>query len=251
MIDFPIPPPDLKLIGSGMPRARHQNGWVERTGKKVKTWTGYWYVYVTENGVEKRRQRSAVLGNCAEMTKGAAEDKLRDEYLRGGRPPRCGATFEQLAHWYQKTNAGCWSKKWRDTTRGLFTHHILPQLGSRIAAELKKTDIQQAIAANPESQSESSVKKCLTHIRAVFRMDVEDEVLDKMPAIIGRGKIKTPPMREPSERSLDLEECHRLLDVACGRDRLIIRLLAVCGFRPSELFALRVNDVGEGAPARR
>ena len=40
MINFPIPPPDLKLIGGSMPRARHQNGWVEKTGKKTKTWTG-------------------------------------------------------------------------------------------------------------------------------------------------------------------------------------------------------------------
>ncbi|MGI9070594.1 MAG: hypothetical protein ACR2JB_04515 [Bryobacteraceae bacterium] len=63
-------------------------------------------------------------------------------------------------------------------------YQILPQLGSRIAAELKKTEIQQAInaiAANPESQSESCVKKCLTHIRAVFAMAIDDELLDKMP----------------------------------------------------------------------
>ena len=245
MIDFPKPPPDLKLIGSGMPRARHQNGWVERTGRKRKTWTGYWYEYARqEDGSEKRLQRSKVLGPCAEMTKGAAEDKLRD-ILRDERPPQTNATFEQLAQWYLKTNEGRWSKRWNGVLRCIFRYQILPRLGSRIASELKKSDIQRAIndiAADPKSQSASIVQKSLTHIRAVLHQAIEDELLDRNPAV----KVDMPHVRRPSERFLTLEECQRLLAVATARDRIIIRLFMVCGLRPSELFALRVNDIFPG-----
>ena len=69
---------DIRKIGLSTPRERRQQGWVEKTGTKAKTWTGYWYEYVTSDGGEKRQQRSRVLGKCAEMTKGAAEANLLD-----------------------------------------------------------------------------------------------------------------------------------------------------------------------------
>jgi integrase len=227
-----------------MPRERRQNGWVEKTGKKTKTWTGFWYEYVTVDGVDKRQQRSKVLGKCSEMTKGAAADALR-EHIRGAKPPESSATFEQFANWYLKTNRGRWSKKWNDTSKGLFKYQILPRLGSRVATKLKRSEIQQAIndiAADPKSQSRSCVSKCLTHIRAVFNFAIEDDLLERNPAL----SVEMPPTRRPSERFLSLEECKRLLEVACRRDNLIVRLFTVLGFRPSELFALRINDLLPG-----
>jgi integrase len=128
---------------------------------------------------------------------------------------------------------------------GIFKCQILPRLGDRIATELKKSDVQQAlndIAADPASQSRSIVEKCLTHVRAVFDFAIEDELLERNPTL----KVELPLTRRPSERFLTLEECQRLLDVANRRDRLIIRLFVVCGFRPAEFFALRVNDVRDG-----
>jgi hypothetical protein len=48
-----------------MSRERRQNGWVEKTGKKTKSWTGYWYVYVMEDGrrsvVDGRRSWESAL----------------------------------------------------------------------------------------------------------------------------------------------------------------------------------------------
>ncbi|MGI9072520.1 MAG: tyrosine-type recombinase/integrase [Bryobacteraceae bacterium] len=235
---------DLSKLGRHMPRERHQNGWVEKTGKKAKTWTGYWYEYVVSEGTEKRMQRSKVLGRSSEMTKGAAEAALREE-IQGGRPPQIGATFGQLAAWYLKTNEGLWSKKWNDTSKGLFKYQILPRLGDRIAADLRRSDIQQAIndiAADPKSRSESCVKKCLTHIRAVFNFTIDDELLERNPAL----KVEMPPTRRASERFLTLEECKSLLAAAGRRDNLIVRLFMVVGLRPSELFALRINDLQIG-----
>lgn len=240
---------DFDTISRSMPRERRQNGWVEKTGRKTKTWTGFWYEYVRQpDGSEKRQQRSKVLGKCVDLTQGAAEDELRD-VIRAERPPAKTATFAQLARWYLKTNKGRWSAHWYASVSALFTHQILPRLGDRVAAELKRSEIQQAIndiAADPKSQSRSQVEKALTHIRAVFNSALDDEFLDHAP-VIGKGKIILPPTRRPSERFLTLEEAQQLLDVAGARDRLILRLFVVCGFRPAELFALRVNDVLDGA----
>ena len=239
---------DIVTIGRSMSRERRQNGWVEKTGKKTKTWTGYWYVYVKDAaGVDKRHgPKSKVLGKCSDMTKGAAEDALR-EHIRGARPPESKATFEEFAKWYVRTNEDQWSKKWKGTVKGLFKHQINPRIGSRIAAELKKSEIQQLlneIAADPKSQSESIIKKCLTHVRAVFNMAIDDELLARNPA--PPRKIKLPSMRPASERFLTFEESQRLLAVADRRDNLILRIFVVLGLRPGELFALRVNDIQPG-----
>ncbi len=55
------------------------------------------------------------------------------------------------------------------------------------------------------------------------------------------NKAELPRLRKASERFLKLPECHRSLAVAGRRDGLILRLFLVCGLRPSELFALRVD----------
>jgi integrase len=228
-----------------MSRERRQDGWVEKTGKRSKTWTGYFYEYVRQaDGSEKRMQRCKVLGKCAEMTKGAAEESLR-VHIRAGRPLESIATFEDLARWYLKTKQGLLSKKWGKTLAAIFEHQILPRLGPQLASELKRSDIQQAlnaIAADPRSQSESMVGKCLTHIRAVFEFAIEDDLIERNPA----RKVEMPPTKARQERFLTLEECQRLLELADRRDNLILRLFFICGFRTGELFALRVNDLGPG-----
>ena len=179
------------------------------------------------------------------MTKGQAEDALR-EHIRGNARPSCAATFRQIGEWYLKTNRERWSKKWRVTVDGLFEHHIFPQLGEKVAADLRKSDIQQAvdaIAAASGLNSKSFLEKIRTQIRAVFSFAVDDELLARNPA----SKIELPKARKPSQRFLTLEECWRLLSVAGLRDNIIIRLFMVLGLRPGELFALRVDDVQPGA----
>jgi integrase len=232
-----------------MPRERRQLGWVEKTGKKAKTWTGYWYIYVSAEGSpEKRLRRKKVLGKCTELTKGAAEDRLRD-LIREDKPPACDSTFEQMSKWYLKTNEGRWSKRWCQTVDGLFRLHINPKIGARPAGKIKRSEIQQVIntiAASPECRSGSIVAKCVTHIRGVFNLAIDDELLERNPAL----KLDMPPTRPASERFLTLEECQLLLQVAqitSQRDYVILRIFMVCGLRPSELFALRLNDVTAGA----
>lgn len=234
---------DLVTMGLRMARERRQNGWVKKTGKKTKVWTGYWYEYVTVDGTEKRRQKSDVLGSVTELTKGAAQDKLRDT-IRGERPPETNATFGQLAKWYLKTSEGRWSKSTRGVMASIFERRILPQIGSRRAADIKPSEVQQALdaIAADGTASESLLKKCRTHIKAVFELAIEDEHLEKNPA----KRLELPKHKPPSERFLTLDECQRLLSVSAGRDRLIVLVMMTLGLRPSELLALRADDVQPG-----
>jgi len=227
-----------------MPRERRQHGWVEKTGKKTKTWTGYWYEYVSVDGVEKRRERCKVIGKCTELTKGAAEEKLL-ALIRGPKPTSNANTFSQFAQWYMEINQARWTKNWRVTIHAMFRYHILPKLGSLEAQKIRKSNIQLAIneiAANPKTQSRSFLTKCLAQMRAVFAFAMEDDLLVKNPAL----KVDLPPYRRVDSRFLTLAQCKRLLEVGTERDRLIVRLFMVCGFRPSELFALRADDILAG-----
>ena len=245
---------DLATIGRTMSRERRQTGWVEKTGKKTKSWTGYWYVYVPiQNGEEKRRRRKKALGRCSELTKGAAEDALL-KFIRESeastqqpakpkapRKPTAASTFAELAARYIAGDSPTWSKKWQGTVKGFFKLHILPELGERIAAEIENSDVQlaiNAIGAKPNCQSASMLQKCVVQIRAVYKDAIKNRTLQYDPVV----SIKLPPTRKASERFLTLDECRRLLEVAPPRDNLIIRLFMVLGFRPGELFALRLDD---------
>jgi hypothetical protein len=71
----------LNVVGLGLhlPRQRKRpRGTVERFGSRPENWRGLYYVYVMEDGIEKRAQRRPVLGPTASMSKRSAEDKLAE-----------------------------------------------------------------------------------------------------------------------------------------------------------------------------
>jgi hypothetical protein len=66
-------------IGLHLPRQRvRPRGSVERFGTRPENWRGLYYVYIKEDGIEKRVQRRPVWGPTASMSKRVAEDKLAE-----------------------------------------------------------------------------------------------------------------------------------------------------------------------------
>ena len=241
---------DIARIGLHMPRQRHQDGYVYRTGKKKKVWTGRFYEYVKQaDGSEKRMERVRVVGTCSRLSKGEAEDALRN-HIRNlknqtaqGEKPNC-ATFADAAIRYMTLKSGDWGKKMRGTMKSVIERQIVPALGARLVADLKPSDIKEFFNRIAESSSESLTKKCVTHVRGIFDVLVEDNVLAKNPA---KAMIVTmPKTRKPNGRFLTMSECRKLLASVTGADYLILRLLLSCALRPSELFALRLDDVEDG-----
>jgi integrase len=92
--------------------------------------------------------------------------------------------------------------------------------------------------------SYSSVKKTRTYVAAALEYAVGERIIAVNPA----AKVKLPgaKLRKPSRRVYGLDEMHQLLSAARSvsvREHLIVRIFYVCGLRPGELFALRVDDV--------
>jgi integrase len=227
------------------PRQRQQNGFVKATGSKPRTWTGYWYVYKEVDGKQKRYERSKVLGKRSEMNKGQAEDKLRAFLRTPDSPVDDGPpTFEFIADRYLKLKSGDWGVSQRVVIGSLFRNYVIPEIGTKKVTDLKPSDIKALFNVVAEKASQSYVKKCVTHVRAALEILVEDEVLPRNPA---KAKIVTmPKTRKPSDRFLTLPECKRLLSLADGEDYIILRIFLSCALRPSEVFALRVQDVQPG-----
>ena len=235
---------DLRCLGRTMPRRRQQNGFVKPTGKSPRTWTGYWYEYRIVDGKEKKFERSKVIGPRSELTKTEAKEKLK-EIIRGGKPVAADSTFAEAAERYLTLKKGDWGQKQRGVIASIFNKQIIPILGRIRVSDLKPTDIKAFFNAIAESGSESLVKKCVTHVRAVFEFLIEDGAIPKNPA---KAKIVTMPRtRKPSERFLELWECRALMG-ACEsrRDHVIVHTFLSVALRPGEAFALRLDDVFPG-----
>lgn len=236
---------DLLKLGRSMPRQRLQNGFVKPTGKTARTWTGYWYEYVVVDGQELRRERSKVLGLRSQLTKTEAKDKLRD-HIRQFKPT-ADSSFADAANQYLSLKQGDWSRKNQQVMASLFECHIVPGIGGLRINEIKPTEIKAWLNRVGSEFSYSITHKCLTHVRAVFDQLVEDDILTKNPARSKKAGVKMPKTAKPSEAYLTLEECRQLLK-ACQtpKDFLIVEICLTCGLRPSEVFALRIEDIATG-----
>lgn len=225
-----------------MTRNRIQSGWVEVRGKKPRKWVGFFYV--TVDG--ERRRREVRLGLKSELTKGEAEQRLRDQL--GGSPLTRTTTFGDAAAKYLKLKSADWSPIMSRTMASIFDNQISPALGRYIASEIKPTTIKEFFGEVAAKYSESTTKKCITHTRAVFDMLSEDGVLGRSPAKKS-ALVKTPKMRKPSERFASVLEAQAVIAAARERslrDYVIVRIGFAAGLRPGEIFALRLEDIRPG-----
>jgi len=263
---------DFRKIGRRMPRRRDERGWVKKVGKTQRMWEGYFNVYVrVSDGTEKRRRRSRILGPCASMTKNEAMDELRKIILkeRGlvsfevqpvfspGLPT--DPTFAQVWQRYRTLKSSSWSNATRKAVVSVFETappkegreakarrpSVLELIGSRQVSALTPDPIQQLLNNMGEAgYSYSAVKKARTYISAALEYAVGERIIPVNPAT--RVELPGAKLRRPSKRAYSLDEMRRLLSAARSvsvREHLIVRIFYVCGLRPGELFALRVDDV--------
>jgi integrase len=255
-----------------MPRRRDERGWVEKVGKTQRMWEGYFNVYVRQpDGREKRLRRSRILGPCASMTKYEAMDALRKIILKERGlvsvvvqpvvPNGFSAypTFAEVWHRYRTLKASSWSNATRKAVVSVFETappkegqpakarraSVLDLIGSRLVSGLTPDPIQQMLNNMAEAgYSYSAVKKARTYIAAALEYAVGERIIIVNPG--ARVELPGAKLRKPTKRSYTLDEIRRLLSVARSvsvREHLVLRIFYVCGLRPGELFALRVDDV--------
>ena len=262
---------DFRKIGRRMPRRRDERGWVEKVGKTQRMWEGYFNVYVRQpDGTEKRLRRSRILGSCATMTKYEAMDELRKIILkeRGlvsvvvapvvqtGLP--ADPTFAEVWLRYRTLKASSWSNATRKAVVSVFETaapkegqptkarraSVLDLIGSLRVSGLTPDPLQQMVNNMAEAgYSYSAVKKARTYVAAALEYAVGERIIPVNPG--ARVQLPGAKLRKPKKREYSLDEMRRLLSAARSvsvREHLIVRIFYVCGLRPGELFALRVDD---------
>ncbi len=263
---------DFLKIGRRMPRRRDERGWVKKVGKIQRMWEGYFNVYVRmEDGTEKRLRRSRILGPCAEMSKNEAMDELRKIILRERglvsvvvKPITSAAipvnpTLGGLWQRYRTLKESSWSSATRKAVVSVFETappkdgkrpkarrpSVLEMIGSRRVIELTPDPIQQMLNNMADAgYSYSSVKKTRTYVAAALEYAVGERIIPVNPA--ARVELPGAKLRKPTKRAYGFDEMRQLLSAARAvslREHLIVRIFYVCGLRPGELFALRVDDV--------
>lgn len=235
----------LATKGRRAKRSRHQNGWVEETGLKVKKWKGHYYTYEAgTDGEERRVHRASVLGLKSKMRKGQAEDALRaiiDREVNGklDRP-----SDQVTVEWFFRERfipirKEHWKATHADRTEYIINRYVVAPFAGLPLADVNRFELQRHLNALAKAASNSVVRKFVTWSRALF-----DEALDQ--GFIGLNparRLRIPETREVERRALSIEEVQRLLAVVAGRDALILRTYLVLGLRARELFALRRDDL--------
>lgn len=239
----------LAEVGRHMPRRKGTgSGWLKKDGGN---WVGHWYDY--SGGAKK--ERVWTVGPIKEHSKTNARKELA-EHIKDFRPS-AQMLFSAAVEKYIALRKGRWGKNHRQAIESIFgeaeevidkrtnkpkpPYGINAVLGLHTVSEISPADIQTFLNTLAEGGSQSLLKKCLTHIRGVFAMLVEEDILKKNP-----GKSSTvylPNTRAVDKTYLELWECKALLEAAKDRDYLILRLLLSAALRPSELFALRPDDI--------
>lgn len=247
MIPAPLTPEQSKLLlkrGRNMGRDRFQNGRVELTGTTVKKWTGNYFEYKTDAGVETRHHRTEVLGLKSEMRKHEAETKLRgiiSQRLGSVKRLDGSVTFEWFyREKYLPLQKGHWKPSTLYKAESLFNAAILPTFGALPLQSIDKVSIYAHLAKLAETRSKSHVTHVRKYVKAVFEEAIEQDLLVKNPA----AKMRLPTCTKvKASRYLTVGEIQKLLAEMKEQHRLMTEVTIYGGLRANELFALRVNDL--------
>lgn len=238
------PPFDVRAAARALrkatvPRKRFQRGWVEPTGTREKTWTGFWYVYELIGGEQKRKQKCRVLGLRSDMTKGEAKAEL-DKLIS----QTTGQTTKRFQ--FMITVDECWKRYDRTMNRGWSDAQKLvikavwakiePSWGRKNPNEIDRMELQDWL--DSLDLSESYLKKIKTYFSAVLDMAKEDGIIERNPA----STLQMPDLEKSAKVFYTIAQLRILISTAEGRERIVVQLLIICGLRPSEMFALRWSD---------
>jgi integrase len=246
-IDF-----DIRRLGRGMPNSQAPEGWIKKIERRRegKVWVGFFHFWTETRGRRVRLKKEKTLG-LASMPKHEAQRKLA-EYIEEytGRLTKQGrsiVTFADLWKAFSAVKAGRWSKKTREDLNYLFNKHVLPLVGNQPPREISLTSLQLLVnKLAADGYCKSAVGQIRTYIKACFEYAMDEDLIEKNPA----RKLVMPNIKKKScERFLSVQELRALLGRASPREHLVLRILAVCGLRPAEIFALRIEDF-EGAQLR-
>jgi integrase len=229
--------------GSAMiqPR-RYQQGYVFKTGKKVKTWYGMYREDVRRaDGTLMRRQRKVRLGTLAELpTKSAAAARISE--LLADNEPTLEMYFSDLVQNWKEAVIPTLKPESARYYEKLLRLHVVPEFDTMQVAAITRHHVRTFLAGKvPLGYSRSTMKGMLTSLSSVLEYAVDCDVLDKNPC----GGVKIPRSLQAAKkrRVLTPKEVTQIASKLKEPYATLFLFLAVTGLRVGEGCAVRWSAI--------
>jgi excisionase family DNA binding protein len=183
--------------GSAMiqPR-RYQQGYVFKTGKKVKTWYGMYREDVRKaDGTLMRRQRKVRLGTLAELpTKSAAAARISQ--LLANSEPTLEMYFSDLVQNWKEAVIPTLKPESARYYEKMLRLHVAPEFDTMQVAAITRHHVRTFLAGKvPRGYSRSTMKGMLTSLSSVLEYAVEAMSWTKILAVASRFLARCSPQR--------------------------------------------------------
>ncbi|MCC6642425.1 MAG: site-specific integrase [Deltaproteobacteria bacterium] len=217
-------------------------------GSIYKRDDGVWVASVTlgRDDAGRRRRRVVYAGSQAEAVEklGALRTERMDGTLTEPSKLRLGEYLDRWLHDSARTRV-------RPTTLGIYESlirvHIKPHLGGVALSKLAPAHVQGLLGSLERGGVSPRLRQMVRSVLSVaLKQAVRLEIMRRNPV----AAVDRPRAPKPEIRSLEVDECRKLLEAAKG-DRLeALYVVAVAtGLRQGEIFGLRWGDVDLGERA--
>lgn len=213
-------------------------------GVKVRHWRGAWWIVVHHNGRRKKKR----IGRDKETAERVAR-ALREKLVRGElrlEPASDAKTLDTYAKGWLTTVKNSLKASTSDFYDANLRRHILPTLGDRDVASLRRADCRDLVAqCRAKGLKVSTVRGIARTLSTILTQAVEDELLTANPALRLGKYLRQADDPEPEIRPFTREEAAVI--VATARERFPewypwVLCGMRTGMRAGELLALQWGD---------
>ena len=213
-------------------------------GVKVRFWKGAWWVFVNAAG----RRKAKRIGDRETALRVA--QAIREKLARGELnlpAAQDGQTLRTYAAAWLKTATGTLKASTVTFYDGALDTHVLPALGARQVASIRRQDCRELIAAcRAKGLKVATVRGILRALSTVLTQAVEDELLPANPALRMGKHLRQGDEPKPEIQPLTRDEVGTLLATAAThfpRWHPLLLCAVRTGMRQGELLALRWADL--------
>jgi len=222
-------------------RPRWQGGWLFKRGKRNPVWIGRFREdYLTADGARKRRERSVVLGRCAQIGKRHAQRLLSERLAsinQGTHKPEMVIPFERfvLERWEPNllpTLRFSTQRKYRSLIRA----YLLPTLGKLNLSEIGPADVQAMLAHFAKRLAPHTVLTIRNAVSKILGTAVKWGYVQVNAAT---GAQAPALINQRERRTLSPDEARGLLSELAEPYSAMVTVALLSGLRRAEIFGLK------------